>query len=167
VAIYRHPLAWKLDTLLMQAAIPTTGLFKTRVVYDNKVVNVEFVPYQVKSITSLKLVEADLIYPHKYENREALNDVFQKRGPCDEVIILQNGFITDTTYANLVFKKDNKWFTPTTCLLEGTMRAHLLAEGRISETEIHVDNLYQYKSCKLINALLGMEAPEIPVSAIL
>ncbi|MBX2914982.1 MAG: aminotransferase class IV [Cyclobacteriaceae bacterium] len=164
--LFRQPLKWTLESILMKANIPTSGLFKARLVYDQEFVNVEFIPYQVKPVASLKLVEADFQYAHKFVNRELLDEVFGKREMCDDVIIVQNGFITDATYANLIFKKDNKWFTPTTCLLPGTMRTYLLMEKKISEAKIQVDNLNQYESCKLINALLGWDAPEIPVTAI-
>lgn len=164
--LFKQPLHWTLESTLMQTNIPTSGLFKTRLVYDQAIVNVEFIPYQVKPIASLKLVEANFHYTHKFEDREILHEVFNQRGSCDDVIIVQNGFVTDTTYANLIFKKDSKWFTPTTCLLHGTMRTHLIREKKILEAKIQVDDLHQYESCKLINALLGWDAPEIPISSI-
>jgi 4-amino-4-deoxychorismate lyase len=165
-ALFKQPVHWTLESVLEQANIPTHGLFKTRLVYDHECVKVEFIPYQAKPITSLKLVEADFTYAHKFENRESLNEVFNKRETCDDVIIVQNRFVTDATYANLIFKKDNRWFTPQTFLLQGTMRTQLLSDGKVLETKIQVDDLNQYESCKLINALLGFDAPEIPISAI-
>ncbi|GIL23528.1 MAG: hypothetical protein BroJett042_20410 [Bacteroidota bacterium] len=165
-ALFKQPLGWTLDSILIQANIPKNGLYKVRLVYDQVQAQVEFIPYQVKAVTTLKLVEADFDYAHKYENREALNKVFNSREGCDDVIIVQNGFVTDASYANLIFKKNNEWFTPDVCLLEGTMRTHLLKEQKISEAIIRVNNLHQYESCKLINALVGMDGPEIPIAAI-
>jgi 4-amino-4-deoxychorismate lyase len=45
---------------------------------------------------------------------------------CDDIIIVRNGFVTDASYANLIFRKGDEWFTPATFLLAGTMRAFLL-----------------------------------------
>lgn len=164
--LFKQPLHWTLESTLMQTNIPTSGLFKARLVYDQEFVNVEFIPYLPKPIASLKLVEANFNYTHKFENRSTLDEVFNKRGSCDDVIIVQNGFVTDATYANLIFKKDSKWFTPTTCLLQGTMRTHLLLEGKIFEAKIQADHLHEYESCKLINALLGWDASEILITSI-
>mgnify|MGYP001151297735 CR=1 FL=1 len=165
-ALFKQPLPWTLNSILMQANKPSNGLYKARLVYSKEEVNVTFIPYQTKHIATLKLVEAKINYAHKYEDRSVLNEALNKREGCDDVIIIQNGAVTDSTYSNLIFKKDNRWFTPTTFLLAGTMRNHLLSEGKIFETKIRMDDLHQYESCKLINAMLGFGAPEIPITAI-
>lgn len=164
--LLRKPLTWKLQNVLAQMNFPKTGLFKTRFVYDAEFLNVEFVPYQIKAIKSLKLIEADIEYDYKYENREVLNTLFQKRGNCDDIIMVRDGFITDTSYANLIFKKQNEWFTPATFLLEGTMRTFLLDQQKIGVAQIRPEDLNQFEACKLINAMLGIDGPEIPISVI-
>jgi 4-amino-4-deoxychorismate lyase len=90
----------------------------------------------------------------------------QQRGKSDDIIIVRNGFVTDASYANLIFRKGNEWFTPTTYLLAGTMRAFLLDSNRIKSTEICAEDLVNYESCKLINAMLDMNSQEIPISSI-
>ncbi|MEQ1586514.1 MAG: hypothetical protein ABL895_11590, partial [Cyclobacteriaceae bacterium] len=59
------------------------------------------------------------------------------------------------------------WYTPASYLLKGTMRQSLLDAGLIKEATINHANYTQFESCKIINAMLGMEAEEIPVSSIL
>jgi 4-amino-4-deoxychorismate lyase len=157
---------WSLEEVIHQIEYPKTGLFKLRVVYAREVLNLEFAPYQPKIVKSLKLVAGSLDYTNKYEDRLELNLLFQQRGACDEIIIVKDGFITDSSYANLIFRKHNEWFTPTTYLLAGTMRQFLLDQKAIRIASIRPEDLYQFNACKLINAMLGMDAPEIPISAI-
>lgn len=158
---------WTLENKLQSSEYPETGLYKVRVIYDTEVRQIEFVPYLTKPVQSLKRVSSDTInYGHKFENRQALNELYQQRGNCDDIIIVRNGFVTDASYANLIFRKGEEWFTPATFLLAGTMRAYLLDSHQIKSTEIRVEDVVKYESCKLINAMLGMDAPEIPVSSI-
>jgi 4-amino-4-deoxychorismate lyase len=158
---------WTLESKLQSSEYPETGLYKVRVIYDTEVKQIEFVPYQTKLVRSLKLVNSDVIrYTHKFENRQTLNELYQQREGCDDIIIVRNGFVTDASYANLIFRKGDEWFTPATFLLAGTMRAFLLGSHKIKSAEIRVEDVVKYESCKLINAMLGMDAPEIPLSSI-
>lgn len=158
---------WTLESKLQSSEYPETGLYKVRVIYDTEVKQIEFVPYQTKPVRSLKLVNSDVIrYTHKFENRQTLNELYQQREGCDDIIIVRNGFVTDASYANLIFRKGDEWFTPATFLLAGTMRAFLLDSNQIKSDEIRVEDLIKYDSCKLINAMLGMDSPEIPISSI-
>ena len=158
---------WTLEKKLQSSEYPETGLYKVRVIYDTEVRQIEFVPYLPKPVQSLKRVSSDTInYTHKFENRQTLNELYQQREGCDDIIIVRSGFVTDASYANLIFRKGEEWFTPATFLLAGTMRAYLLDSHQIKSTEIRVEDVVKYESCKLINAMLGMDAPEIPVSSI-
>lgn len=166
--LFGVPNDWTMEKKLQSSEYPKSGLYKVRVIYDTEVKQVEFVPYLPKPVQSLKLISSEAIsYAHKFENRQTLNELYQQRGNCDDIIIVKNGFVTDASYANLIFKKGDEWFTPATFLLPGTMRTFLLDSHRIKSTEIHIDDLVKYDSCKLINAMLGMDAPEIPVSSII
>lgn len=130
------------------------GLFRCRVTYSKKIDKVEFIPHQYREIKSLKLVEDDEIeYRYKYTNRDRLNLLFEKSGNCDDIIIVKNGFITDSLAANLVFFDGEKWMTPETSLLPGTQRAKLLKEKIIFEYLITPANLKKFKKIGLINAM--------------
>jgi len=166
--LFGAPNNWTLENKLQFSKYPESGLFKVRVIYDTEVKQIEFVPYMPKPVQSLKRISSDAIsYAHKFENRQTLNELYQQRGNCDDVVIIKNGFVTDTSYANLIFRKGAEWFTPTTFLLPGPMRAFLLDSHQVKSTEIRVEDIVKYDSCKLINAMLGMDAPEIPVSSII
>ena len=124
--LFGVPNKWTLENKLQSSEHPESGLYKVRVVYDKDVKQIEFVPYKIKPVRSLKLVNSDAIsYAHKFEDRQALNGLYQQRNNCDDIIMIKNGFVTDASYANLIFRKGNEWFTPTTFLLAGTMRSFL------------------------------------------
>jgi 4-amino-4-deoxychorismate lyase len=134
------------------------GLFRCRVTYSKQIEKIEFIPHQYREIKSLKLVEDNEIdYRFKYTDRERLQKLFGKRANCDDIIIVKNGRITDSTYANLVFFDGENWWTPDTPLLEGTQRKKLLSEGKIFECRITPSDIEKYKIFGLINAMQDLE----------
>lgn len=131
---------------------------KCRVEYREDIYNIEFTTYNPKVIRSLMLIEAnDINYSFKYSDRSELNAFNNKKGECNEVLIVQNGYITDTTYSNVVFQKNNEFFTPETYLLNGTKRQKLLRESIIQEIRITADNLMEFDYVYLINSMLDIE----------
>ena len=138
------------------------GLFRCRVTYSGSINSIEFFPYQARKINSLKLVEDNEVnYRYKYTDREKLNQLFEKRGICDDIIIVKNGCVADSFVANLVFFDGEKWVTPDTPLLPGTQRAKLLQEKNIFEIRITPQHLSKYKKVGLINALNNFEEMQI------
>jgi len=143
-------------------------VYKCRVLYKEEIEQIEFVPYQVKPICSLKLVECNTInYTYKYENREIFSSLMAHRGDCDDILIVKNGYITDTSYCNIAFFDENRWVTPSTPLLAGTQRQKLLDKGIIHEQEIRVDDLQKFTHARLMNALMGFSDTKVPVSHII
>lgn len=165
--IFRKNPGWSLQALLQNQDVPQSGLYKCRIVYDDQHQQVEFKLYKPSAIKTLKRVADNTIdYQHKWENRDQLNNAFSKRGDCDDILIVRNGLITDSLYANVAFQKAGKWYTPQSCLLAGTMRQFLLNTGVISEKEITEETLREFEACKLINAMLGWDGPTIDISNI-
>jgi 4-amino-4-deoxychorismate lyase len=146
-----------------------TGLFRCRVTYSKQIDKIEFIPHQYREIKSLKLIEDNEIdYRFKFDDRERLNRLFEQRGTCDDIIIVKNGLITDSSYANIIFYDERKWWTPDSPLLPGTQRAKLLSEKKISACRITYKDISKYKKAGLINALNNMEElPEIKITNIL
>jgi 4-amino-4-deoxychorismate lyase len=145
-----------------------TGLFRCRVIYGEKIEKIEFHPHQYRTIKSLKLIEAnDLDYRFKYTNRKKLNSLFEQRGNCNDILIVKNGFITDSYISNVVFFDGRKWWTPDTPLLPGTQRARLIHEKKISVCPVTPDDLPKYKKAGLINAMQDLETmPQISITNI-
>ncbi|MDD2191129.1 MAG: aminotransferase class IV [Bacteroidales bacterium] len=133
-------------------------IYKFRVLYSENDYSVEITRYKQREIRSLKLVyDNDIVYDHKFENRDALNELFEKRGDSSDILIVKNGFITDSSYSNIVLFDGEDYFTPSTFLLNGTMRQRLLDEKRIKEREIKPEDLKNYKQIFLINALNSID----------
>ncbi|MPR33455.1 aminotransferase class IV family protein [Salmonirosea aquatica] len=141
--------------------IPDTvdaGKHKCRVTYGPDIVNIEWERYLPRSISRLQLVEDNTIeYAYKYKNRDHLNQLHAQRGDCDDVLIVKNGLITDTSYANVALFDGSSWYTPKVPLLPGTQRARLLDERVLIPREIRVDDLSRYSEVKLFNAMVSWE----------
>ncbi len=142
---------------------------KCRVSYSRTIDEIEYENYVPKEIEKLQCVYDDSIsYDHKLKNRDALRLLLDKRGTAQEVIIVKNGWITDASYANVVLRKKNKWYTPEFPLLPGTRRAQYLDNGILSVAQIRPSDLCQYDELRLINAMLSMEeSATIPIDHIL
>lgn len=133
------------------------GKVKCRVIYHETIEEITFERYQPKIVKSLKLMEALPDYQFKYADRQALDILLQQKGECDEILITRDGFITDTSYSNVVLSREGKLFTPANPLLNGTKRQKLLERGIIQTKDIHRDALGEYERVILINAMLDME----------
>ena len=143
-------------------------LFKCHVVYNELIVQVKFEPYKPRIIKTLQLVQADSIqYEHKFLDRSCL-DKLSETTLADDVLIVKNGLLTDTSFANIVFFDGDRWVTPSTPLLHGIKREYYLEIGRIKEVEITVEDLPHFQKAILINAMLDLETgPLIEIKNIL
>ncbi len=131
---------------------------KCRVTYSETIESIEFELYTPRIIRSLQLVYDDGIdYSYKYRDRSTLNALLDKRGGADEILVVKNGLITDTSYSNIVFLRDEKWFTPEFPLLSGTRRAFYLQKKLIFPLNIKPGELVQFEEARLINAMLSLE----------
>ena len=150
-----------LDEIIKFPADLTDEKYKVRIVYDREIQSVEFLPYQMKSINSIQLFEIDpkINYTYKYSDRSFL-DEFLKEAQTDDLVLIKSNYITDCTYSNLVFFDGENWFTPRSVLLKGTMREALLQSNQISERNIKVSDLANFKSFKRINAMMNLEESE-------
>lgn len=133
-----------------------SGLYKCRVLYNAQIVSVECTPYLFRSIQSVGVINANHInYDYKYADRSDLNRLLEK-SECDDMILIKDGLVTDSSFANLVFQSPNGLYTPTSYLLRGTKRAYLLDKGLIREQEIRKEDLTRYERMFFINALIDL-----------
>ena len=140
---------------LIQA--PPKGLYRCRILYDEKIHSIEYIPYSPKEIHTLKIIASDLEYDHKYANRDALNKLLQTQPDVDDILIEKHGYLTDTTIANIAFYDGKQWFTPEKPLLKGTMRAKLLDVGFLHTKKIKKEDLKNYTQVALMNAMIGFK----------
>lgn len=151
--------------LFEEINIPETsrkGLFRCRITYSKQIEKIEFLKHNYREIRSLKLVEdKEIDYHLKFADRRNLQDLFEQRGDCDDIIIVKNGFVSDSFAANIVLFDGENWITPNTPLLPGTQRAKLIKEKKISEQRITAADIWKYETVGLINALNDLE--EMPI----
>ena len=153
-ANFHHKCIINLHALLSSLQPPQKGLYKWRIIYNlNGNFEHQFIPYSFTEIKDFELVENNEInYSFKYLDRTHL-DTMKKQASTQEIVIVKKGFITDTTFSNLIFLKNGIWHTPKTFLFNGVQRLNLLHLGIIQETEINLENLKEFSHFQIINAM--------------
>ncbi|NPA55987.1 MAG: 4-amino-4-deoxychorismate lyase [Epsilonproteobacteria bacterium] len=138
--------------------IPNT---RVRVTYDKHIRHVEYFPLQQRYFQTFTLAHSNIIYDFKYQNRDELNALKSKN--ADEVIIIKNGLVTDTTISNIAFFDNTQWITPKQPLLKGTKREELINKGLLIKRDIPYTQIHKYSKLALINAILGFYIIEHPI----
>jgi len=135
----------------------SNGQIKCRVVYADDLIDVNYSTYHPRVVQNLKLLESNIDYSFKYSNRDELNELYAQRGSADDILIVKNGLITDTTIANIAFWDGFKWITPKSPLLKGTTRERLIKNGFIVQKDIYIDEIKKFESFALMNAMIGFK----------
>ena len=133
------------------------NLLKCRILYSDSIEKFEFSVYEKRQIETLKVLhDNDIDYTYKSSDREDLNRLFQQRNSADEIIIVKNGWVTDSSFSNLLFEdEEGVLFTPSTFLLNGIQRKRLLEKKRVQESPISEADILRYSKIHLINAMLS------------
>jgi 4-amino-4-deoxychorismate lyase len=160
-----HP---RLEKFIQVPPLHETGLVRCRITFGREITGIEYLPYERRAIGSLKIVSSDSVsYPYKYSDRSKLEALYALRGRCEDILIVRKGLITDSFIANVVLWNGYEWLTPVSPLLQGTMRASLLASGKVRTEEITLEKLPSYEKIRLINAFNNLEeAPELGTDAL-
>ena len=143
-----------LKKIIKDLDIDEDGFFKLRIVYDlNKNFKTQLIPYAVSEISTFQLIENNTFdYSFKFKDRKELEKM-KLHAKAEEIIIVKNNHITDTSFSNLLFLKDKHWYTPSTYLLNGVQRQDLLKRKKIKETEITLNNIKEFTHFQIINTL--------------
>lgn len=141
---------------------PKTGTYRCRLLYniskEADTIEVTYHEYKKREINSLKLVyDDDIEYSLKSACRDELELLYKQRYKCDDILIVKNSLITDTTIANIAFYDSGRWVTPAQPLLKGTTRERLLMEKKIFESDIYVDDLKKFSKVALMNAMIDFD----------
>ena len=137
---------------------PEKGLYRCRLVYTIEDIEIEYIAYKKRDVKTLKLVFDDTIeYSKKYADREKINELFERRDGADDILIIKNNRVTDTSIANVAFFNGKEWITPINPLLKGTTQVRLLEEGKIIAKEIFVDELSSFTGLALLNAMIDFD----------
>jgi len=139
-----------------------TGVVKARFIYDKDNFTMEFQGYIPQTVSLLRVIENNEIeYSLKYTNRHLIQQMLLGKGECDDILILKNGRITDSSIANIVLYDGENWVTPEYPLLKGTARARLLDEQKIILRDIYLIDVKSYTHFRLINSMLDFDEQEM------
>ena len=157
-----------LDELIQDLQIPKNGLFKWRLEYTkDKIQKNQLIPYAERTVKRIQLVEApDLKYALKYSDRNSFEKLLTQSN-ADDIIITQNGYLTDASYSNLFFWDGQQWVTPSRPLLHGTQREFILNKKLAIEKQIHRNDLISYTHFKRVNAMMVWEHTKIVKIAVI
>lgn len=141
----------------------TSEIYKCKVIYSDKIKDVEFRKYTPRNIEKLHLVKNDEIdYSYKYLDRKQLDDLMREncKDESEDILIIKDGRITDTSYSNITLFDGKEWHSPKFPLLKGTKRAKLIYDKRIVEKDIMAYDMKNYEQILLINAMLEFDPRE-------
>ena len=102
-------------------------------------------------------IDTPFLY-HKTTRREIYERALSVTDDGDDVLLWnEDGYVTETSIANIVFNIDGQRYTPPVeCgLLAGTYRELLLRRGDIKERKIHVSEVTPASEFTLINSVRG------------
>lgn len=151
-----------LDRIIGVEPVAEKGVMRCKITYGNGDSIIELFDYKPKSIRRLRMVMVDDIdYQYKYADRDCFNRLLGSCADYDEIIIVKDGFVTDTTISNIALYDGKEWVTPNTYLLNGTARQRLIYEGRLKEKEVKGQDICKFQSIKLINAMLDFDESQI------
>lgn len=152
-----------LESYINSISFPKKGIFKLKIIYSKEGINNHYISvYTNKNIESLMIVNGDnLTYNNKYLDRSQIDKALELKGECDDILIIKNGLVSDTSYSNIALydKFNSIWVTPDSPLLEGTCRASLLQSGKLTPIRVELDDLFKGRYIKLvmINAMIGFD----------
>lgn len=157
-----------LEYLLHKTSLIDAPIVKIKFSYREDGYKIHQLPYSARIFKRFYLVTDNQIeYAYKYSDRKFLERHTGRLTPDEQILLIREGLITDSSFSNVIFYDGYRWLTPAKPLLEGTMRASLIADWKIHEEELIPGQLHLFKSFKLINAMLTLEeSPEYPIDLI-
>lgn len=137
---------------------PKSGVYRCRLVYNESEIMVSYHKYKKRDIKFLKLIfDNDINYEKKSTFRDEIDKLYDLRKDCDDVLIIKNLLVTDTSIANIAFYSNGTWITPKNPLLKGTTRARLIKEGVLFEKDIKVNEIRTFSKIALLNAMIDFD----------
>lgn len=144
---------------LEKETLPAIGVYKIRILYSQKIHSLEILQYEQLSFSKFEIIQipTDFNYPFKYSDRTLFEDLTKSISRNTIALFSKNKLLTDALFANLVFKKNGRLFTPDTPLLNGIQRQFLIKTKQIQEAKISEENIYSFEKLGLINAMIPIE----------
>ena len=138
---------------------PQQDLTRIKVIYDyDDIIDILYFKYNKGPIYSFKFIHSDIEYDYKYLNRDKLELLSSAKENCDDIIILKNNIITDTSIANIAIYENNRWLTPTKPLLFGTTRARYIKNKKLYEDDcITIERVQNAQKIALLNSMIDFD----------
>ncbi len=136
---------------------PSKNFYRCKIIYSKKIEEILFFEYKPRKVKKFKLIKSNIEYNYKFLDRSQIDSLFEKREETDEIIIVKEEKITDTSIANIAFFDGKIWITPKSPLLKGTTRARLLNNKKIFARDIFVKEIKFMKKIAIMNALIGFK----------
>lgn len=150
-----HAEPFQLKAKLTLFDLPREGKIKCSLQYFTEIIEVTFAVYPPKPAPSLKLIEIPRGYEYRFKltDRHTIDTLFSKRGNADDILMTRNGWILDTSIANIAFRKNDRWYTPAIPLLAGTTWKRLIEGGILIPRPIHQSDIPHFDAFKIFNAM--------------
>ena len=141
---------------------PSNKLLKCKLIYtQDGILDVEYQEYKKREIRSFKIICDDNIeYSKKELDRSSIDNIYSKKANCDEIIIVKNDIVTDTSIANIAVFYKGIWYTSKKYILEGTTRNRYLDNNFLIEKDITLDMLENSDKIALMNAMIDFDIIE-------
>ena len=107
----------------------------------------------------------DVFVHHKTTHRRVYDKALKRYPACRDVILVNDqGFVTESCYANVVLDVDGRTITPpvSSGLLDGTFRAYCVRRGDVGEQPVTVEMLRRADRVWLINSVRKWIPVRIP-----
>lgn len=152
----------KISKILENIELPSTGVYKIRILYSQILQNIQIIPYQQKTYSDFEIIELPnhYNYAYKFADRALFETLSKHLNPQTIAIFSKQSMLTDALYANLIFQKNGILYTPNTPLLQGVQRRYLLENNIILETNISIHDIFSFEKVGLINAMIPLENVE-------
>lgn len=145
-----------------------TGTVRCRIVYGHTLRKLTFTPYRRRRLERLIAVDTGAMdYAFKYADRSPLERPNIPLSEADELLFVRGGYVTDTSYTNLILRRGDELVTPDTFLLDGTCRRRLLRIAQVRTAQVRLSDLSAYDELLLVNAMMPLgEALRLPVTSV-
>ncbi len=110
------------------------------------------------AVATTPVSSQDVFLFHKTTRRQVYDDARAAHPDVDDVLLWnERGELTETTIANVIIELDGRRYTPpvTSGLLNGTLRAALVASGDVAERVLMREDLARAAKITLINSVRG------------
>ncbi len=131
------------------------SLERCKIIYDKEIKTIQFFPLTPRKFQSFKVLETNITYNFKNVDREDIELLMSQKGSCDDIIMIKEGLVTDTSIANIAIYDGLKWITPKQPLLQGTYRESLLKKQLLLEKDVKMKDIKNAVRFAIMNALVG------------